>query len=95
MIRAATPASAATHAIPAPISPAPTTPSLLTSAASVPSGTPVSFLISWVAKKIDTSARDTSVTESRPNSRASSARPSASVVVVPCFTTSSAASGAG
>ena len=93
--RTATPASAATHAIPEPISPAPSTPSLRTSRGGVPSGTPVSFLMSCVAKKTETSARDSALTESRPKAPASSANPSARLAAVPFSTTSSATSGAG
>jgi hypothetical protein len=52
-------------------------------------------LISCVAKKTDTSARDTSDTASSPKARASSFRPSAIEVAVPARTTSSAFSGAG
>ena len=53
-------------AMPAPMRPAPTTPSLRTCGLALPGGMPASFLISWVAKKTDTSARDTSETESSP-----------------------------
>ncbi len=81
--------------MPAPIRPAPSTPSFATSRAFVPSGYPASFLISWVAKKTVTRARETSETASSPKALASICSPSASVVAVPCSTASMASRGAG
>ena len=75
--------------------PAPSTASLWTSRARVPSGYPASFFMSWVAKKTDTRLRDTSETDSSPKWRASIFRPSARLVAVPRCTASMAASGAG
>ena len=51
--------------------------------------------MSWVAKKTETSARETSVTESSPKAAASSFKPSASEADVPRSMTSIARSGAG
>jgi hypothetical protein len=94
--RTATPAwSAETVAIPAPIRPAPMTPSLPTSLGRVSDGTPTSFLISCVAKNTETSARDTLVTDSSPKWRASIASPSWSEAALPRSTASIAFSGAG
>ena len=51
--------------------------------------------MSWVAKKTETSARETSETESSPKCRASIFSPSAWDAAVPRWTASSARSGAG
>ena len=74
LIRTGIPTSAVTDAMPAPIRPAPRTPTFSTRAGfTVGSSTPVSFFSAVVAKKISTSRRATSLTTSSPK-RSASAR---------------------
>jgi hypothetical protein len=67
------PAWLVTYAIPPPMRPAPSMPILCTSrGATFGSSTPESFLSAVVAKKIDRSCRDVSLTTSSPKAFASS-----------------------
>ena len=94
--RTAMPASAVTAAMPAPISPAPTIPTLETRKGFTEgSSTPVSFFSAVVAKKICTRFRDTSLTTSSPKRSASARRPASMPSSMPMRTASSAFSGAG
>ena len=95
-MRTSTPAcTIAVPAMPDPMKPAPTIASRCTAVGGGALGRPKSFLSWVVAKKIWTSLRETSVTASCPNSRASRFSPSAIPCFSPCSTASSAASGAG
>ena len=90
------PAPTVTKAMPQPISPPPSTPTLSTLRAfTAGSSTPLSFLRAVVAKKISISRRDTSETASSPKRRASTSSPRARPFSAPACTASSARSGAG